>query len=201
MGLPSKGSDPLTGQLGKPPDRRLFATPSLQPRQMLIRRGSPEREPRSAKPRSRGFVVFARAFAAARDIGPARRPRFAALMWPILSRLNRQARPTLSLAVRSARCAGAGRVGQCIERGMNTMNPKQAVPSAQRAVVSKPPLAVMVWPNGSARRRGAASTATTWTTGWPPRPRWTAEPAERIGPRRGPGPSHKARRSPCWLQE
>jgi hypothetical protein len=38
---------------------------------------------------------------------------------------------------------------------MNTMNPKQAVPSAQRAVVSKPPLAVMVRPNGSARRRGA----------------------------------------------
>ena len=36
------------------------------------------------------------------------------------------------------------------------MNPKQAVPSAQRAVVSKPPLAVMVRPNGSARRRGTA---------------------------------------------
>jgi hypothetical protein len=39
---------------------------------------------------------------------------------------------------------------------MNTMNPKQAVPTAQRAVTSKPPLAVMVRPNGSARKRGAA---------------------------------------------
>lgn len=36
------------------------------------------------------------------------------------------------------------------------MNRKQAVPSAQRAVVSKPPLAVMVRPDGPARKRGAA---------------------------------------------